>query len=269
MHWVARIDQERNFRGARNQFPEDFYSFCDEISWRVGRKTRYVAARTREALDEAEPHGIDHSHEYNRNAGGCRFQGYGCLWAGGDEQIGTESNQLGGESWQAILGVGITILDNQVFSIDPAVVSQPVKPRFAEWSASGSSPWRESQADDVSPAPSERRGETSSAAVAAMNSRRFIRSSSQLEDDGTQSITSRWSSHSLRVQMLRRKCRAWRKTAMGQTRTSSLGAARPLPPSADIGPGGQSVGQAAQFCLDCYASSGSLDLSMHVGISPC
>ena len=25
---------------------------------------------------------------------------------------------------------------------------------------------------------------------------------------------------------------------MGQTRTSSLGAARPLPPSADIGPGG-------------------------------
>ena len=37
--------------------------------------------------------------------------------------------------------------------------------------------------------------------------------------------------------------------AIGQTRTSSLGAARPLPPSADIGPGGQSVGQAAQFCL--------------------
>ena len=46
------------------------------------------------------------------------------------------------------------------------------------------------------------------------------------------------------------------------TRTSSLGAARPLPPSADIGPGGQSVGQAAQFCLgkclanrvlDCFA----------------
>ena len=36
-----------------------------------------------------------------------------------------------------------------------------------------------------------------------------------------------------------------------QTRTSSLGAARPLPPSADIGPGGQSVGQAAQFCLAC------------------
>src|SRR5258705_5911983 len=34
---------------------------------------------------------------------------------------------------------------------------------------------------------------------------------------------------------------------LGQTRTSSLGGARPLPPRADIGPGGQSVGQAAQF----------------------
>ena len=53
------------------------------------------------------------------------------------------------------------------------------------------------------PCARERRGETSSAAVAAMNSRRFIRSSSQLEDDGTQSITSRWWSHSLRFAFLR------------------------------------------------------------------
>ena len=44
------------------------------------------------------------------------------------------------------------------------------------------------------PCARERRGETSSAAVAAVNSRRFIRSSSQLEDDGTHRITSRWSS---------------------------------------------------------------------------
>jgi hypothetical protein len=34
-------------------------------------------------------------------------------------------------------------------------------------------------------------------------------------------------------------------TGMGQTRTSSLGAARPLPPTADIGPGGQSE----NFCV--------------------
>ena len=27
VYWVDRIDQERNFRGAGNQFPEDFYSF--------------------------------------------------------------------------------------------------------------------------------------------------------------------------------------------------------------------------------------------------
>jgi len=42
--------------------------------------------------------------------------------------------------------------------------------------------------------------------------------------------------------------RNWRPEVV-QTRTSSLGAARPLPPSADVGPGGQSVGQAAQFCF--------------------
>src|SRR6516225_5330050 len=40
----------------------------------------------------------------------------------------------------------------------------------------------------------------------------------QLEDNGTQSITSRLWQHSLRVQILHRKCRAWGKTAMGQTR---------------------------------------------------
>jgi hypothetical protein len=39
------------------------------------------------------------------------------------------------------------------------------------------------------------------------------------------------------------------ENSLGQTRTSSLGAARPLPPSADIGPGGQSIDQAAQFCF--------------------
>ena len=49
---------------------------------------------------------------------------------------------------------------------------------------------------------------------------------------------------------------------MGQTRTSSLGAARPLPPRADIGPRGQSVGQAAQFCLGCQDDD---DLHRHPG----
>jgi len=43
-----------------------------------------------------------------------------------------------------------------------------------------------------------------------------------------------------------------------------LGAARPLPPSADIGPGGQSVGQAAQFCL-VQASTAALILSVLLG----
>src|SRR5207344_1274825 len=50
---------------------------------------------------------------------------------------------------------------------------------------------------------------------------------------------------------------------VGQTRTSSLGVARPLPPSADIGPGGQSVGQAAQFCLVEF-----LALTRAIGFDP-
>ena len=50
-----------------------------------------------------------------------------------------------------------------------------------------------------------------------MNSRRFIRSSSQLEDDGAQSITSRWSPHSVRHML--RHAALWRRTAMGQKAT--------------------------------------------------
>ena len=41
--------------------------------------------------------------------------------------------------------------------------------------------------------------------------------------------------------------------AVGSNPDFLLGAARSLPPSADIGPGGQSVGQAAQFCLAALA----------------
>src|SRR5580704_13882657 len=94
----------------------------------VGTISRSVCARTRQALDEAEPHGIGYTHEYNRNGGGCRFQDYGCLWADGDEQIGAESDQLRSQSRQVILGLGITIFDDQVLSIDPAAVSQAITP---------------------------------------------------------------------------------------------------------------------------------------------
>jgi hypothetical protein len=38
-------------------------------------------------------------------------------------------------------------------------------------------------------------------------------------------------------------------SAKGSNPDFLLGTARPLPPSADIGPGGQSVGQTAQFGL--------------------
>ena len=44
-------------------------------------------------------------------------------------------------------------------------------------------------------------------------------------------------------------------SAPGQTRTSSLGAARPLPPSADIGPGGHSDGQGCAILLVLLGAS--------------
>ena len=47
---------------------------------------------------------------------------------------------------------------------------------------------------------------------------------------------------------------AERRSAVSQTRTSSLGAARPLPPSADIGPGGQSVGSTSPNARRCTRS---------------
>jgi len=37
------------------------------------------------------------------------------------------SDQLGGQSWYVILGLGKTIFDDQVSSIDPAMASQAVK----------------------------------------------------------------------------------------------------------------------------------------------
>ena len=77
VHGVARIDQERNFRRARNQFLEDLYLFGGPISRHPARKAGDVTAWTREALDEAEPHGIGDNHEYNRNGGSCRFKGKG------------------------------------------------------------------------------------------------------------------------------------------------------------------------------------------------
>ena len=48
----------------------------------------------------------------------------------GDEHIGTKSNQVGDGSWQSIRGLGKTILDNQVSSVDPAVLSQTTQARI-------------------------------------------------------------------------------------------------------------------------------------------
>jgi hypothetical protein len=84
-----------------------------------------------------------------------------------------------------------------------------------------------------------------------MKSRRFMQPSKEAQDHANPR-----SSIPLRGMGVRG---CWRgKMSSGAIRYSGMRhdqpglprAARPLPPSADIGPGGQSVGQAAQFCLD-------------------
>src|SRR5258707_3202328 len=71
------------------------------------------------------------------------------------------------------------------------------------------------------PCASERRGENEQRRTGRNELSPLHSILSQLEDDGTQSITSRLWPHSLRVQMLHRKCRAWRKTAMGLGRVKT------------------------------------------------
>src|SRR6476619_5559869 len=144
----------------------------------------------RQALDEAEPLGKGGTHDYNRNAGGCRFQGYGCSCVGGDEHIGAESYQFGGESWQAILGGGITILDDQVSSINPAMLSQAVKQRVVNGRH------RFIEVENAKPTTCSLRPRTPWRNEQCRSSRNELSPLhsilSQLEDDGTQSITSRW-----------------------------------------------------------------------------
>lgn len=106
------------------------------------------------------------------------------------------------------------------------------QPRFRSLSGKTSSAWLRAcpLPSPTARKPSRRRapwapkrgGQPSSAAVPAMNSRRFIRPSSQFEDDEAQSITPRWSSHQLRARMVRRKLSAWRTAAMGQKRRSAI-----------------------------------------------
>ena len=65
--------------------------------------------------------------------------------------------------------------------------------------------------------------------------------------------------------MVRRNTRPLTMAVLGQTPTSSLEAARPLPPSADIDPGVQSVGQAAQFCLAAHAAAEDISSAPQLG----
>jgi len=181
MKWIARIGQDRNFRGGRNHFPAVFLSLCrrtrvrwpqDPLCCRPGCDMLW----TRPSLS-----GWDATNTIGMLAV-ADFRATAACVLGARSTSGLRADQLGGESWQAILGGGIAILDDQVSSIDPAVVSQPVNPRFLNGRLHhihGEKATRRRV-----PCASERRGETSSAALAAMNSRRFIRSSRCLRTTG-------------------------------------------------------------------------------------
>src|SRR5258705_5875499 len=72
------------------------------------------------------------------------------------------------------------------------------------------------------PCASERRGETSSAALAAMNSRRFIRSSRSLRTTGRRVSRLDCSRTHCGCKCCVANAAQWRKTAMGQNRKSSM-----------------------------------------------
>jgi len=55
---------------------------------------------------------------------------------------------------------------------------------------------------------------------------------------------------------------------LGQTLPSSLGAARPLPPCADLGPGGQSAVKLRNSASQVQSVDQRMRLGMRCGLSP-
>ena len=78
-------------------------------------------------MHKAKLHGIGHTYEYNRNGGGGRLQRYGRLRPGSDEQFGAKGNQIGDRSRQSIRGMGKSILDYEILTLDPSDAAQRIK----------------------------------------------------------------------------------------------------------------------------------------------
>ena len=133
VHLVARVDQQRNFRGTSNHVLKDLYALRKEIVRYHGRKTGDVAAWAREALNKAKANRIGHRKEYNRDGGSCRFQSYRCLRAGANEQIGFEGDKFGRESRDALgIALEISVVNDHVLALDPTVIAQALLPHFEE-----------------------------------------------------------------------------------------------------------------------------------------
>jgi hypothetical protein len=84
-------------------------------------------------LHKAEPHGIGHSREYDRNGGSCRFQGCGCQVVAGKEQIGLERDEFSRKSGCALgMALEISVVNYEILPLDPAVIAQALEPHFAD-----------------------------------------------------------------------------------------------------------------------------------------
>jgi hypothetical protein len=88
----------------------------------------------RQALDKADPDGIEYRHENDRNGRRCRFENQGYLRTGANEQIRFQGDELGRQS-RYPLGTPLSrsVINDQVLSFDPAVIAQAVLPHFEDW----------------------------------------------------------------------------------------------------------------------------------------
>src|SRR3954453_12679302 len=103
----------------REQVLEEFLDVLRRSRRDVGRHACHVATWSRQALYEAEVHGISDTHEYDGNRAGRGFERYCCLRSWSDQDVGAEGHQVGDGICQSICGLRKAILYGEVLSLYP------------------------------------------------------------------------------------------------------------------------------------------------------
>ena len=148
---------------------------------RMSQSPLHIAARVREALHEAESYGIGHNHEYYRNGGGCRLQGDdACGLAATSRSELSAINSVAKAGYRSVGWVYRYSTRRFFPSIQPLRASQRATclEQLAHCRECQNIRYVEAR---LGPAGWD---EASSAGVVSVNSRRLIRSSSQLEENG-------------------------------------------------------------------------------------